>query len=59
MVGIGAVNCREQWGICSNMGIQSYPTLLFFHEPGVSVCVCVCLCVSVCVCVCLYVCDAA
>jgi hypothetical protein len=35
VVGIGAVNCREQWGICQNMQIRAYPTLLFFHEKGI------------------------
>ena len=34
MVGIGAVNCREQWGICQSMRIMNYPTLLWFTEPG-------------------------
>ena len=34
VIGIGAVNCREQWMLCNQLGIQQYPTLLFFTDPG-------------------------
>lgn len=31
-VGIGAVNCRENWHLCSQLRIRGYPTLLLFRD---------------------------
>ena len=33
VIGVGAVNCEEFWGICSQLGIGSFPTLILF-TPG-------------------------
>ncbi|XP_028393271.1 dnaJ homolog subfamily C member 10-like [Dendronephthya gigantea] len=32
VVRIGAVNCQEDWSLCNQQGIQSYPSLVFY--PG-------------------------
>lgn len=34
IIGVGAVNCHEQWHVCQRMGINAYPTLLVFTTPG-------------------------
>ena len=34
VVRIGAVNCDDEWALCHNQGIRSYPSLLSY--PGVS-----------------------
>lgn len=33
VIRIGAVNCEDDWHLCTQVGIQSYPTLL--HYPPV------------------------
>ncbi|XP_011498775.1 PREDICTED: dnaJ homolog subfamily C member 10-like [Ceratosolen solmsi marchali] len=30
VIRIGAVNCEDDWHLCSQVGIQSYPTLLYY-----------------------------
>eukprot|EP00042_Codosiga_hollandica_P038558 m.314809 g.314809 ORF g.314809 m.314809 type:complete len:331 (-) comp55423_c0_seq1:4445-5437(-) len=34
MIGVAAVNCREQWSICQNVGIRMFPTLIFFQSKN-------------------------
>eukprot|EP00047_Mylnosiga_fluctuans_P024635 m.165786 g.165786 ORF g.165786 m.165786 type:complete len:774 (-) comp9896_c1_seq2:89-2410(-) len=34
IIGVGAVNCHEQWQLCNQMGIQGYPTLMLFGRSG-------------------------
>eukprot|EP00051_Salpingoeca_urceolata_P018424 m.258373 g.258373 ORF g.258373 m.258373 type:complete len:823 (+) comp19190_c0_seq1:1143-3611(+) len=34
VIGVGAVNCQDAWGICNEMGIQAFPTLMMFSKPG-------------------------
>lgn len=29
---MGAVNCEDDWSLCRQLGIQSYPTLLFYPK---------------------------
>lgn len=36
IIRIGAINCQDEWGLCTSQGIQSYPSLKLF--PTVSVC---------------------
>jgi DnaJ family protein C protein 10 len=31
VIRIGAVNCEDDWRLCSQVGIQSYPTLLYYQ----------------------------
>lgn len=33
VIRVGAVNCEDDWHICNQVGIQSYPTLM--HYPKV------------------------
>ncbi|XP_015119797.1 dnaJ homolog subfamily C member 10 [Diachasma alloeum] len=30
VIRVGAVNCEDDWSLCRQLGIQSYPTLLFY-----------------------------
>ncbi|XP_043277162.1 dnaJ homolog subfamily C member 10-like [Venturia canescens] len=32
VIRIGAVNCEDDWQLCHQLGIQSYPTLLFYPK---------------------------
>lgn len=32
VVRIGAVNCEDDWNLCRRLGIQSYPTLLYYPK---------------------------
>lgn len=34
VIKVAAVNCQDSWGICRQMGIRAYPTLLFFGKHG-------------------------
>ncbi|XP_058802167.1 dnaJ homolog subfamily C member 10-like [Phymastichus coffea] len=31
VIRVGAVNCEDDWHLCSQVGIQSYPTLLYYQ----------------------------
>ena len=33
VIRVGAVNCEDDWQLCNQVGIQSYPTLM--HYPKV------------------------
>ncbi|XP_011310847.1 dnaJ homolog subfamily C member 10-like [Fopius arisanus] len=32
VIRVGAVNCEDDWSLCRQLGIQSYPTLLFYPK---------------------------
>lgn len=32
VIRIAAVNCEDDWSLCYQLGIQSYPTLLYYEK---------------------------
>ena len=38
VIRIGAVNCEEDWQLCRQQGIRSYPSLIFYPEVSIPLC---------------------
>ena len=38
VIRFGAVNCQEEWNLCRQQGIQSYPSLVFYSTVSLIGC---------------------